>query len=469
MSESRDEIRERLEAQTQLDPSPVGETVPRSQSPRGREQGTGPISLGTLDEPPPREWAVGGLVPEGCITILVGHSGVGKSFLAMLLALCVCIGRSFFGRSTLSGPVLWVDRELDRDETLRRAYWVARGLGLDRPPVNLHYLKPLRPVGSPETQRLVLDAVRETGAALVVLDSLSVGSQGDAKDQRDVVGLMKMIEEWRTVLAIDHFTKAGAAGNQSSATIFGSAFKRAIARSTIKLTQADGGALTLRPDKSNFGAEGSPIHFKTDHGEPDGKAVVTFAEVGEDDESMVGAEAHAPAHEQTYLALVRLHAASGAPVHLNALAAEREVTAKTIRNHLTRLKRDGRVRPGAPDNAYLPVPIPKGDSQQGTVGNDEETYSRPPTPTEAHTAPESPSLFPAPKEQGTRNGEKPQETEGIESENSDPIMKGDLVDVEAPDLRGRGEVVQVFGARTGVLIDEAVQYAAPEYVRRALP
>src|SRR5690606_5911578 len=73
------------------------------------------VSLGTLAEPGPRLWTVGGLIPEKAVTILVGHSGVGKSYIALYLAMCVCVGRSFFGREVVKGSALWVDRELDQE------------------------------------------------------------------------------------------------------------------------------------------------------------------------------------------------------------------------------------------------------------------------------------------------------------------------------------------------------------------
>jgi hypothetical protein len=255
----------------------------------------------------------------------------------------------------------------------RRAYAVARGLGLDRPPEGLLYLRPTHPVGTEETQRLVLDAVRRSGAAVVVLDSLTVGAVGDVTEQRDTVRLMKRVEEWGTVLAIDHITKAGAEGNHSAASIFGSTFKRAIARSTLKLTQADGGGLTLRSDKSNFGPGSAPIHFVADFLTNErGEDEVVYRVVGADDESMLGAEAHAPAHEQTFLALLRLSRESGAAVSLAELAAERGVAEKTVRNHLTLLNRDGQRVQAFGDNTYTPL-LDIGPSQAhsspGTVGN----------------------------------------------------------------------------------------------------
>jgi hypothetical protein len=383
------------------------------------------VSLGTLPEPGPRLWTVSGLIPEKAVTILVGHSGVGKSYIALYLAMCVCLGRRFFGREVVKGSALWVDRELDQEETLRRAYQVARGMGLPSPPAHLYYAHPEHPVGSDAAQRHVMEAVQETEAALIVLDSLTVGSTGDASEQRDVVKLMKQVEAWGTVLAIDHFTKAGAAGNQSAATIFGSTFKRAIARSTIRLTQADGGALTLRPDKSNFGPATSALHFKADHltneyGEPE----VVFTSVTETDESMLGAEAHAPAHEQTLIVLKRLYLDRLEPVPLALLAAEREAQEKTVRNHLSQLKKDGLIR-GFADNTYEPVEPDdsRSHSRPGTAGNGtgNGTHSSFPVPKGegtgngsevASTSREGHSRFPIPIGQGTGNGtDQPTEPE----------------------------------------------------------
>ncbi|HEX9953479.1 MAG TPA: AAA family ATPase [Rubricoccaceae bacterium] len=322
------------------------------------------VSVGTLPEPPPREWRVAGLVPEGAPSILAGHSGLGKSYVALCLALCVCTGRPFLGRDVRSASVLWVDRELDQEETARRAYAVARGMGLDRPPDNLFYLRPLAAIGTDEAQAVVLADIEEHAVGLTILDSLTLGAVGDAKEQRDVVPVMRTVEAWGTSLCIDHITKAAAAGNQSSASIFGSGMKRAMARSTFNLVPA-GDALTLHPDKSNFGPASTPVHFLARHGADEaGRPEVVFEKVEVGHESLDGAGEHAPAHEQTFLALARLYAEAGAPVHLSALMADRDLRRGTVRNRLSALK--GRVVKHG-DNTYsLELPVVTASEGTGT-------------------------------------------------------------------------------------------------------
>ncbi len=326
------------------------------------------VSIGTLAEPPPRRWTVAGLVPEGAPSILAGHSGLGKSYVALLLSLCVCMGRPFLGRDTRRASVLWVDRELDQDEMARRSFAVARGLGLDRPPDTLYYLRPDEPVGSESTQALVLSAVERFGVGLTVLDSLTLGALGDTKEQRDVVAVMRHVEAWGTSLSIDHITKSAAAGNQSSATIFGSGMKRAVARSTFFLAPA-GDALALRPDKSNFGAASSPVYLRASHlADERGQPEVTFETLDTADDALRGAEDHAPAHEQTLFAILRLFETGGGPVALATLAAEREAKESTIRNHISKLG-SRVVKHG--DNTYSPA-----DSRSGTPGSEAGNEAR---------------------------------------------------------------------------------------------
>ena len=56
-------------------------------------------------------WLVDDLIPEGCITLLSGDSGVGKSTVALSLAGAVAHGAPFLGLATSHSRVLYVDRE----------------------------------------------------------------------------------------------------------------------------------------------------------------------------------------------------------------------------------------------------------------------------------------------------------------------------------------------------------------------
>ncbi|MBU2721364.1 AAA family ATPase, partial [Acidithiobacillus ferridurans] len=54
-------------------------------------------------------WA--GRVPRGHVTLLGAHGGVGKSMLALQLAVAVCLGADFLGASTEPGRVLFFSGE----------------------------------------------------------------------------------------------------------------------------------------------------------------------------------------------------------------------------------------------------------------------------------------------------------------------------------------------------------------------
>jgi hypothetical protein len=56
-------------------------------------------------------WLVKGLFPRTGLAMLVGESSAGKTFLAVLLALCVAYGLPFFGRRTKQGGVIFVAAE----------------------------------------------------------------------------------------------------------------------------------------------------------------------------------------------------------------------------------------------------------------------------------------------------------------------------------------------------------------------
>src|SRR5262245_3827300 len=58
-----------------------------------------PIDLAALAlrEPQPPHFIVDGWLPAGYATLLAGHGGVGKSAIALMLAVSIALGRSFAG------------------------------------------------------------------------------------------------------------------------------------------------------------------------------------------------------------------------------------------------------------------------------------------------------------------------------------------------------------------------------------
>ena len=71
-------------------------------------------------EIPPRRWMVDGLIPDRNVTMLAGDGGVGKTLLALQLAVACSLGRQWLGIPTKSVKALCVLCEDEPDEIQRR-------------------------------------------------------------------------------------------------------------------------------------------------------------------------------------------------------------------------------------------------------------------------------------------------------------------------------------------------------------
>jgi AAA domain len=89
-------------------------------------------SIDDLQGLPDPLWLVADFVPERSIAMLFGPPGVGKSFVALDLALSVATGRPWHGRATRRGPVVYVFAEGQAGAKKRINGWL-----------KTHELKPL--------------------------------------------------------------------------------------------------------------------------------------------------------------------------------------------------------------------------------------------------------------------------------------------------------------------------------------
>src|SRR5689334_7439502 len=72
------------------------------------------------DEPPKRNWFVEGMVPFASNVLLAAHGGSFKSLCVLQMAVCIALGRPFFGVPVRRVPVMAVFAEDDRNELHRR-------------------------------------------------------------------------------------------------------------------------------------------------------------------------------------------------------------------------------------------------------------------------------------------------------------------------------------------------------------
>lgn len=330
-------------------------TEPDSQFLPDSRRGWEPLRTWEAPEPPPLRFVVADLLPEGYPTSLYGDGSTGKSYLALILGMHVVLGLPFLGRNVVKGRVLFADAELDEDEFLRRAYRVARGLGLPAPPEGLFYQRLPESLAKRETVAECADMISGIAPILTILDSFNAAAFGaDTNASSDVTALMRGIGSWGTTLIIDHIPKTSPGTNLSGVRAHGSAFKFNLSRSAISAVRTDGGAITLRQTKSNFGPLVSPIYAALAF-EPE---TVRAELVDLDDARLAGAEHHLTAPERVVFAL-RDFGDAGATVA--EVAAVVSTDPKTVQNYFSKAHKDGRVERLGAGRWRVPTPDAYGD------------------------------------------------------------------------------------------------------------
>lgn len=210
-----------------VDPA-TGEVLARPQALQGApgvagEEFTWPafvgLDLAALDAPlPPLDWLVEGRITRGSLTLLGSKPGIGKSWLAQALALAVATGGTWLGHQALPGVVLYLDAENGDRLALRRLQQLGashgqlagqlvyvtesivfpegRDVGRLRATLEqvrpdlvvvdtLASIAPTAEAGTEEASRFfstVWHAVRDSGAAMVLLCHLRKVAQGAGKD-----------------------------------------------------------------------------------------------------------------------------------------------------------------------------------------------------------------------------------------------------------------------------------------------
>ncbi|MCC7281434.1 MAG: AAA family ATPase [Acetobacteraceae bacterium] len=195
--------------------------------PRGRTIGR-LLLLGVADAiaAPPRAYLVKGLLAAGELGVLFGEPGCGKSFLAMHLAYAVAQGRKFFGRRVVPAPVIYCGLEGETGMGKRvRALAAEHG---DAPA--FHYLAQALPLGEDASfADDLVQAIRETGARLAVIDTLARAMAGlDENSAADMSAMVRIFDRVRqetdaALLVVHHAGKDRSRGARGSNALRGAA------------------------------------------------------------------------------------------------------------------------------------------------------------------------------------------------------------------------------------------------------
>jgi hypothetical protein len=189
--------------------------------------------------PTPRRHLLSPWLREREAVMLFAATGVGKSQVAMSLALAVAGGQSAFGwHASEPRPVLYVDGEMDREDLADRIRDLRRAIGAEGCEVSLENLHLLardtcRPgvsfpdLGTDEGHEVVLAFAQQVGAALVILDNLS--TLATVEDENSASAIKKpteLVQKLRqagcATILVHHSDKSGSTyrGSSNLATTF---------------------------------------------------------------------------------------------------------------------------------------------------------------------------------------------------------------------------------------------------------
>lgn len=196
-------------------------------------------------------YLVADFMAERSITMISGESGDGKSMLALALAAAVAQGLPFLGRTTISRPVLYLDREMPLYVVKDRMFTLSIPRLFPRLRVWGGW-EPAEPPG-PENPMLLAFARRE--CPLIIFDPLVRNLNGADENDASQVRLRmnyyrKLTEAGATVLVNHHRSE------KSESDYRGSSDLRASVDSAWRLSRDDGstagealGKLVLTPYK----------------------------------------------------------------------------------------------------------------------------------------------------------------------------------------------------------------------------
>lgn len=250
-----------------------------------RAEAAGQLQLLTSEELlslPRPNWIVEDVLVEDSVACIVGPPGTYKSFIALSLHYCIASGMDWYGRSTVSGPSLYLIAEGVRGMSSRVAAW--RGFTKRPLPAQARFVAEPLQLANGATDRM-LDAIDRWGQKprLIIVDTLArtaIGlEENSAKDMGEYVAAADRIrrETGACVLFIHHSTRA--ASNPRGSSALDGAFD-----TLISVTE-DAGLINVRCSKQKDAGEFHQFKLKPeiqrlDNGES--SVVLIPAMMGED-------------------------------------------------------------------------------------------------------------------------------------------------------------------------------------------
>ena len=218
-----------------------------------------------------------GLVYIASTTLLTGASKTGKTWFVLQLVLCVLSGIEFLGLKARAGVVLLLSLELSAGMVRKRIEELCGAVDFPAPRIgeNFHVVAPTSDyvpaldLGSETGCQYLKDLIEQTGAELVVLDTLYRFLPGcDPNDNGEmgrVFGRLNDLAQGTgaALLIVDHTGKGEQLGPVSHSAL-GASVKGGAARvvAALKRTSKEDGGRWEFNVESHFGNWDEPLHFE---------------------------------------------------------------------------------------------------------------------------------------------------------------------------------------------------------------
>lgn len=253
-----------------------------------------PLDLAKLNsaEPQPPKFIISDWLPCGYSTLLAGHGGVGKSAVALFLAVCIAIGMAFFGLQVERRRVMYLSCE-DREGVLHwRLSKICRYLGIamsdlagwldiiDLVGHDTILFQPGRDKAITEAYRQLRARITELGTQVLFVDGISDTYNGNENSRAEVKAYVNALlalipPDEGAVVLVGHVAKM-AANTRTAEGYSGSTGWHNSVRARWYLypesslsddgTSERTGDLVLELQKSNLGPTDQAMTFTWDDG-----------------------------------------------------------------------------------------------------------------------------------------------------------------------------------------------------------
>lgn len=230
------------------------------------------------NDPPPRRWVVPGLLPAGCVSLLTGDGGTGKTLLAIQLGLSATTGGTWLGREVAQGPVLALLGEDDWPETGRRLRAIAAADEIDLTAAGQFHVITKGDltdtalgvgrdgtVGPTPAFGRLMDAIARIKPVLVIVDPLAEVAAVDENRRSEAAGFIRLMgrladASGAAILLLGHPSLTGLANGTgaSGSTGWGAAVR---SRLFLSADERNPTLRRLRLGKSNYAKSGETIEM----------------------------------------------------------------------------------------------------------------------------------------------------------------------------------------------------------------